>query len=133
VISLALRLASIVCIVALLFSFAAFATDAAGDGSKQTVSQIAAADDGPQRARATPAGALDAPRPPARVERLREKQHSAPREFADDANDVLTAPFTSIVGSGSIWAQRIVSGLLALLLFGAGLGYAARVATLRGV
>jgi hypothetical protein len=132
VISLLLRVASIACVVALLFSFAAFARDSASDGSKQTVAQIAEADDGPGGRVDKPIEALDQPGPPARVERLREKQHSGPREVADDANDVLTAPFSSL-GGDSIWAQRIVSGLLALLVFGAGLGYMSRVAAMRGV
>jgi hypothetical protein len=128
-----LRVASLVCIVALLFSFAAFAKDSASDGSKQTVAQIAAADDGARGGAGPSKEALDQPSPPPRVERVREKQHSAPREVADDANDVLTAPFTSFVGGDSIWAQRIVSGLLALLIFGVGVGYLSRVAALRGV
>jgi hypothetical protein len=132
VISTLLRIASILCTIALVFSFAAFAADSAGDGSKKTVAQIAAADGASDGKVATTPEALNEPSPAPRVERVREKQHSAVRELADDVNDVLTAPFASIAGD-SIWPQRIVSGLLALLVFGLGLGYVARAVAARGV
>ena len=127
-----LKIASILCSLALLVSFAAFASDEAGDGSKKTVAQIASADG---RAAVAPPTQrqLNEPSPAPRVEKMREKAHSGFREVADDANDVLASPFTSLAGDGSIWAQRIVTGLLALLLFGAGLGFLSRIAALRGV
>lgn len=131
-ISLILKLASLACVAALLFSFAAFARDAADDGSKRTVAQIASADDGTPHNAKFDVESLDRPAPGPRVEKLRESQHSGVREAADDVNDVLTAPFVSVAGD-SIWAQRIVSGLLALIVFGVGLGYLSRVAALRGV
>jgi hypothetical protein len=37
------------------------------------------------------------------------------------------------VTGNSIWAQRIVSGLIAFLVFGVGLGFVARYASTRGV
>jgi len=131
VVSSLLRLASIVCTAVLVLSFAAFASDQAGAGSKQTVARIASADHSEQVAGAPN---LDQPSPDGSTERQREKRHSALREKLDDANDALVAPFASAAGtSDSIWSQRIVAGLLALLVFGVGLHYLARLAALRGI
>jgi hypothetical protein len=63
---------------------------------------------------------IDVPAPPAAVERIREQRHSSVRENIDDANDIVVSPFTGIVSSGSVWAQRGVPAVLALLLFGLG-------------
>lgn len=63
-------------------------------------------------------------------ERAREKAHSAAREYVDDANDVLLAPFSSLTdGSSNKWVRRTVPALIALLVFGFGLGYLARFAS----
>jgi hypothetical protein len=48
-------------------------------------------------------------------------------------NDVVTGPFTTVVADGSIWAQRVVTALLALAVFGLGLSFAARMVALRGL
>lgn len=62
-------------------------------------------------------------------EQLRERTHGVWRERIDDANDVLLAPFEGIVpGDAGEWAQRGVPVLLALLLYGVGLGFTARYA-----
>jgi hypothetical protein len=69
------------------------------------------------------------PNPPAAAQRQREKDHGAVREAIDKANDVVTSPFTGIVASDdSIWIKRAVPGLLALVVFGFGLGFLARFA-----
>jgi hypothetical protein len=54
------------------------------------------------------------------------KSHQQPREFIDNAANELTSPFHSIVDSSSAWLNRGVPTLLALLVYGVGLGYAAR-------
>ena len=130
VVSSLLRLASVACSVVLVLSFAAFASDQAGAGSKHTVAAIASADANEQSG---PTANLDEPSPGAETERMREKRHSALREKLDDANDALVAPFAGAATSGSIWSQRIVSTLLALLVFGVGMHYLARLAALRGI
>jgi hypothetical protein len=69
------------------------------------------------------------PDPTPRAEREREDRNSAPREFVDDANDVLLRPFAGLVDGGkSRWVQRGVPALLGLLVYGFGLGYLARFA-----
>ena len=60
-------------------------------------------------------------------ERAREAEHTTAREAIDDADDLLTLPFANLVSNfESGWARRGVSSLLALLLFGVGIGYLAR-------
>ena len=44
-------------------------------------------------------------------------------ETIDDANDTLVEPFAPVVdGAGSKWVRRLVPALLALLVYGFGLG-----------
>lgn len=60
-------------------------------------------------------------------ERAREAEHTTAREAIDDADDLLTLPFANLVsGFESGWARRGVSSLLAILLWGVGIGYLAR-------
>jgi hypothetical protein len=63
---------------------------------------------------------IDRPNPDPAAERIRERQHGDTREYIDDANDVLVAPFTGIMHSNSVWAQRLVPAALGLLLYGLG-------------
>ena len=50
----------------------------------------------------------------------------------DEASDYFTSPFAGIVsGSSSEWVVRGVKLLLALLVYGFGLGYLARVIRVR--
>lgn len=128
--SSALKLVALACSAVVVMSFVAFVADEAGHSSKATVASIARAD---STESAVAKADLNVAAPTAATERQREKQHSALREKLDDGNDILVAPFASAVGSDSIWAQRIVSGLLALLVFGVGIGFAGRYAATRGV
>ena len=49
------------------------------------------------------------------------------REVVDDANDVLLAPFVDLIDSDSAWVNHGVPTLLALLLYGVGLGFLANM------
>jgi hypothetical protein len=121
VIASLLRTVSLVCSLIVLLSFAMFATDQASNGSKQTVATLGQEDGTGSSPVRGPQDNVNAPDPSARTERAREKQHGQPREVIDDGNDILVAPFKTLVtGSKSIWTQRIVTTLLALLLFGFG-------------
>jgi hypothetical protein len=91
-----------------IFSFLAFATAEAGNGSRSQVDKVGEA--------------LDGPAPPANTERERERRHGKIRESIDDANDVLLKPFAGVIHSSDTWVQRIVPGVLALLVYGLGLG-----------
>jgi hypothetical protein len=58
-----------------------------------------------------------------------QKVHGQPRRFIDDAARRLTSPFDSLVTSHNTWALRALPSLLALLVFGFGLGFLARYAS----
>jgi cobalamin biosynthesis Mg chelatase CobN len=50
----------------------------------------------------------------------------------DNAASKLTSPFSGVTsGANSVWLQRIVSLLLALIVYGFGLGYLARLLRVR--
>jgi hypothetical protein len=131
VVSSILKLGSMLCIAAIVVSFAAFASDEAGEGKDETVARLAHVD-ATAAAAAKDAKELNQPSPPPRVERVREKQHAGWREAVDDVNDVVTGPFTTVAGDATLWVQRIVTGLLALAVFGFGLSFASRMVALRG-
>ena len=115
-----LRFVSIVASLIVAASFVMFAID-----ESQTAS------DASTRAIAGQAAAA-APDPTAREETLREQAHSKPRELVDDADDILIKPFAwAAQGSGSRWARKGVPTLLALLVYGFGLGFLARAIRVR--
>jgi hypothetical protein len=108
--------ASTIAAVVLVVSFGLFAIDQARDGSKQQIAKVTKGLE-PTNA-STNVNQAD---PSPRTERAREKKHGDVREAIDDANDVLVAPFSGVVDSKSIWMQRGIPSLIALLLFGVGL------------
>jgi hypothetical protein len=130
VVSSVLRVVSLFCIAVVVVSFAAFASDEAGHSSKQTVARIGSGDG--TEVKPVEAAKINQASPPPRMERIREEQHGSLRENVDDVNDVLTSPFKSIE-PGDIWSQRIAQGLLALLVFGVGVGFVGRYAALKGI
>lgn len=111
-----LRYIAVLASAIIVISFALFAIDETRAASVQSRAAIAQ-----QEVSGSDPGAAAA------VERLREKRHSAVRERIDDANDILTQPFSGLVNSSqSIWMRRAVPSILALLLFGAGFAFLAR-------
>jgi hypothetical protein len=65
--------------------------------------------------------------PSEREEAIRERHHGAVRETIDDANDVLLRPFVDLVDSNSAWVNHGIPALLALLIYGVGLGFLANM------
>ena len=57
----------------------------------------------------------------------REQVNGTIHELVDDANDVLLGPFTGLVDSDDRWVTHGVPTLLALLLYGFGLGMLANM------
>jgi hypothetical protein len=61
-------------------------------------------------------------------EAAREAAHGDLREVVDDVNDVLLGPFSDIVDpNDDVWFARGVPTILALLLYGFGLGFLANM------
>ena len=98
VIDRALRTVAVGASAIIALSFVLFAAEQMADASKAQQSAV-----------------VD---PGAAQERARAEGHTTVREAIDDANDVLTQPFAGVVDSGSIWAKRGVTTLLALLAYG---------------
>jgi hypothetical protein len=110
VIHRALVLIALVCCTLVTASFALFADGQIAGASKHQQTELA------DRSSATPAS-------------TRAGHHPAqPRRFIDGAASDLTSPFHSIVHTNNQWAVHLVPTILALLVYGLGLGYLARYA-----
>jgi hypothetical protein len=115
-----LRTASIVICLIVLASFLVFALD-------QTKSASAAQQEalGPNPTKTTAAATAT----PAHAQ---PKHENSVHETLDEASNSLTSPFSGVVsGSAGEWATRSVRALLALLVYGFGLGYLARALRVR--
>jgi hypothetical protein len=108
VLSRALIWCALICCTLVALSFVLFALDQVSHASKQQVNQLA---NGTASSSTTHAASTSP---------------GQPRRFIDDAARTLTSPFRSVVGSNSQWSVELASTLLALLVYGLGLGYLAR-------
>ena len=114
------RLVAIIASVTVALGFAFFATDELGRGSQNQRNKVSK----------EVTGALSDPAPIAPTpdqEVARERENGTFREWVDDANDVLLGPFTEIVDSNDRWVTHGVPAVLALLLYGLGLGMLANM------
>lgn len=118
----AVSIASTVATILLALGWMMFAAGEIGAASQGVQDDIAG--------RGPATSALSAPAPA--QEREREQGNSRLEELVGDANDVLLAPFASLDRFGdSVWIQRSLPTLAALIVFGLGLGYVSRVLTTR--
>ena len=106
-----LRLAAFVCCGVVLASFLLFAIDQTNAGSKEAQVEIEGT-------------VLHAQAPP-------PKPVHQPRKFIDKAAKALMTPFQGIVPKDDKWANRLIPTVLALLVFGFGLGFLARAIAAR--
>jgi hypothetical protein len=115
-----IRLVAIVMSGFVLVGFAFFAVDEMDRGSKTQQQALAN-----ELAGSTSEVIPVAPSP--EDEAAREAAHGDLREIVDDVNDVLLGPFTNLADSNDVWVARGVPTLLALLLYGVGLGFLANM------
>jgi hypothetical protein len=107
-----LRFFAYVASALVIVGFAAFATDQLHSASQRTQDELAG---------------VTAAAPTANQEARREREHTRVREWIDDSNDVLLSPVAWVSdGSHNRWVRRGVPALLALLLYGFGVGMLAR-------
>ncbi len=112
-----LRILSVVLSGLVLLGWVLFAVNETGEASRQSAAEVAG------RSASTRAD------PSPDQERAREAAHGPVREAIDDANDVLLSPFADVgAGSESQWMRRTLPAVLALLVYGLGLGFLARFA-----
>jgi hypothetical protein len=114
-----LRLASLVICLTVIASFGIFAFDQTDSASTRQQEELGAA---PPRATTT-SGAPGSPTTPPHKSTL----HSA----IDTASNDLTSPFSGISAGSSEWATRALNLLLALVVYGFGLGFLARAIRVR--
>jgi hypothetical protein len=112
-----IRFVAIALSVIVVLGFAAFAIDETDKGSKTQQAKLADELNSP----VVPVA------PDGRQEASREARHGPVREAIDDANDVLLRPFVDLVDSDSAWVNHGIPALLALLLYGLGLGMLANM------
>jgi hypothetical protein len=103
-----LAVAAYVCCGFVIASFALFAYDQVSGASKHQQTELASG---------TPAS-------PSAVPVIHHA--GQPRAFIDGAANALTSPFRSLVHSNSAWVEHLLPTLVALLIYGVGLGYLAR-------
>jgi hypothetical protein len=108
------RFCAVLASAVVALSLLLFTLDESGTGSENQVRSVANA------TRIATDTELGRPAPPADIEAAREASHSKAREYLDDGNDVLVAPFTTFFDSSSVWLERMVTAVLALLLYGLG-------------
>jgi hypothetical protein len=107
-----MRLASIVICLIVLASFAIFVVDQTGSASTHQQEELGG--QGVAKPQKTPA------------------HKGTVHKAIDDASNELTSPFSGITsGSSSQWAIRGADLLLALIVYGFGLGFLARVIRVR--
>ena len=115
-----IRLVAIVCSGLVLLGFAYFAIDELDRGSRTQQSKL--------ETELKADGRDPAPIAPSPVEEAaRERVNGKFREAVDDSNDVLLGPFKGIVDSNDRWVAHGVPAVLALLLYGLGLGMLANM------
>jgi hypothetical protein len=113
------RWIAILASVFVALGFLAFAVDEMDRGSQEQQNELA---QGLKDLDPEDAAAIGAPDPSPVAERAREREHGSVREAIDDVNDVLLAPFAGLIESDNGWVNHGVPSLLALLVYGLGLG-----------
>ena len=113
-----LRLASFIACAIVIASFAIFVVDQTKTASAHQTAEVTSGPEVP--ASGKPAGSGSSNKP------------GAVHKAIDEASDELTSPFAGLVsGSSSEWLVRGVKLLLALAVYGFGVGYLARVVVVR--
>jgi hypothetical protein len=112
-----LRFASLVICAVVVASFVIFALGQTSTASKHQAEEVS---NGPSLAAGVAASEAS------------KTHESSVHKVIDEASSKLTSPFAGVVsGSGSEWLTRVVELLLALIVYGLGFGYLARVLTVR--
>jgi hypothetical protein len=112
-----LRFIAVATSAVVLLGLAMFAVDETDKGSKAQQAKL-------ERELGTTADPIA---PTAQQEAIRERNHGKVHEAIADANDVLLRPFVDLVDSKSAWVNHGVPALLALLIYGFGLGMLANM------
>ena len=117
-----IRWIAILASVIVALGFLLFAVDEIDRGSKEQQNAVSRG-----LSDLEPNASILSPNPSPAEEAAREKAHGPVREAIDDANDVLLAPFSGFIDSSNSWVNHGIPSLLALLVYGLGLGMLANM------
>jgi hypothetical protein len=110
-----IRLCSIVAVILIFAGLIGLLTDEVHDTSKVQATRIQDPGTGQTVEQTID---IEAPNPPAAVERTREDEHSKGRELIDDTGDVLMGPFTGLIPSRDGAVRKLLYSGITLLLYG---------------
>ena len=110
-----IRIASYLAIVFIVAGLIGLLTDEVRDTSSVQATRITDAGTGRQ---VTETIDIEAPKPPADIEAIREDEHASGREVIDDVGDVLMGPFTWIIPNSDGAVRKLLYSALALILYG---------------
>ena len=110
-----IRLASIVAVLFIVAGLIGLLTDEVRDTSKVQSTRIQ--DPGTGQT-VTQTIDIEAPKPSAAIEKIREQEHTGGREVIDDVGDVLMGPFTWILKGSDGAVRKLLYSALALILYG---------------
>jgi hypothetical protein len=113
-----IRFIAIAISAVVLLGFALFAVNEMDKGSQAQQDKVE------QELGHDPNGLIN---PSERDEAFREAHQGKFHEAVDDVNDVLLAPFVDLIDSDSAWVNHGVPTVLALLIYGFGLGLLANM------
>jgi hypothetical protein len=117
VLSRVVRLFSIVAVLFIVGGLIGLLTDEVGDTSKVQATRITNAGTG-QPQPVTESVDIEAPKPAADVEKIRETEYTKGRETIDDVGDVLMGPFTWIIPGSDGAVRKLLYSAIALFLYG---------------
>jgi hypothetical protein len=110
-----IRIASIVAVLFIVAGLIGLLTDEVRDTS--TVQATRIQDPGTGQV-VTQTIDIEAPKPDASIETVREDEHTKGREAIDDVGDVLMGPFTWLIPSSDGAVRKLLYSGLALILYG---------------
>ncbi|HEX6713872.1 MAG TPA: hypothetical protein VF066_10815 [Thermoleophilaceae bacterium] len=110
-----IRVASIVAVLFIVAGLIGLLTDEVRDTSTVQATRIPDPATGRQ---VTDVIDIEAPKPPAAIEKVREDEHTSGREAIDDVGDVLMGPFTWIIEGSDGAVRKLLYSALALILYG---------------
>ena len=114
-----LRLGSIVVCMIVVIAFILFASNQAGDATSQQLTLLGNTSNSITATGATGTTA----QPPGKSE--------TPRQYVTDASNTLTSPFHNVFGTTSAWGMHISQLVIALLVYGFGVGFLLRAVRMR--
>lgn len=109
------RLASYVAVLFIVAGLIGLLTDEVRDTSTVQATRIPDPGSGRQVVQQVD---IEAPNPPADIEKIRESEHTGGREVIDDAGDFLMGPFTWLIKGSDGAVRKLLYSALALFVYG---------------